>query len=302
MEISVVVNQVIILFLIILVGIYARKQNIITVDMTSKLSNLLLQVIQPMLLLSSFDFELSREILRNAVLVFVMSFLIHLFSMLIGKFLYFRHPKRTRNVLKFITAFSNCGFMGFPVLYSIFGSKGVFYCALYLIPFNILAFSFGVMLFTGKSDKDTLKKIITHPINVSVVLGMILFVLQIQLPLPISEAVAMIGSMASPLSMLIVGSLLAEVPLRGMLKGREVYIGSMIRLIVMPLIVYGLLRLLPLPKEVFQVCVILVAMPAAANTAILAEKFGGDAMLSSRLIGITTVFSIFTIPLIFILL
>lgn len=302
MGIKVIVNQVIVLFIIILIGLYARKRNIITADMTGKLSNLLLQVTQPLLIVSSFQFELSSDMLKNAILILASSVFIHLISMLMAKIIYIRFPKRIQSVLKYITVFSNCGFMGFPVLESVFGSTGVFYGALYVIPFNVLALSYGTMVFTGKRDKDTFKKILTHPIIISVAVGMVLFLFQIQLPRPISEAIAMVGSMTSPLSMLIVGCLLADVPFRELFIGKEVYIGSAVRLIILPLLVYGILQLLPLPKVVFQVCVILTAMPAAANTAIYAEKFDGDAMLASRLISISTILSIFTIPLILMLL
>lgn len=302
MQINVVINQVIILFLILFVGFYARKRNIITADMPGKLSNLMLQVTLPLQILSSFNFGLSKEILRNAFLLFVLSFLIHLFLMVIAKFAYLRYQEPVRNVLKYMTIFSNCGFMGFPVLQSIFGSKGVFYGAFYNIPFQILTLYYGVMIFTGKSDKNTLKRIVTHPIIISVVVGMVLFLLKIQLPGPVSEAFAMAGSMTPSLSMLIVGSLLADVPLRGILRGSEVYLGSAMKLIVTPLMIYGLLRLLPLQKEVMQICVILTAMPAAANTAIYPARYGGDTMLASRLVSITTILSIITIPLILLLL
>jgi len=181
MEGWVVVNQVITLFLIIIIGFYARKRDIITADMTGKLSHFMLQITQPLLIISSFNFEFSQEKLINAILVLAMSTFIHLFSMLVGKFLYLRYPERMRRVLKFITVFSNCGFMGFPVLDSVFGSIGVFYGALYVIPFNVLALSYGVMVFSGRSDKDTIKKILTHPVIISVAVGMILFLFNIQL-------------------------------------------------------------------------------------------------------------------------
>jgi predicted permease len=177
MESSVVINQVIILFFVIIVGVYARKRNIISADMTKKMSDLLLQVTQPLLIISSFQFEFSEEMLRNAALVLLMSLVIHLFSMLVARFIYIRYPERTRSVLKYITVFSNCGFMGFPVLESVFGSVGVFYGALYVIPFNVLALSYGVMVFTGKSDKDTIKKILSHPVIISVAVGMVLWTL-----------------------------------------------------------------------------------------------------------------------------
>ena len=168
MNIAVIVNQVIVLFLIIIIGLYAKRRNIITDDMTGKLSNLLLQVIQPLLIISSFNFEYSAAMLKNAILVLAASAFIHLFSMLVGRFIYIRFPKRTRDVLKYITVFSNCGFVGFPVLESVFGSEGVFYGALFVIPFNVLALSYGTMVFTDKNEKGTFKKILTHPIIISV--------------------------------------------------------------------------------------------------------------------------------------
>ena len=298
MESSVVVNQVIILFLIMLVGFYARKRNIITEDMIGKLSTLLLQITQPLLVISSFNFDFSMEMLKNAALVFGSSLFIHLSAMFMAKFLYSRFPERVRKVLKFITVFSNCGFMGFPVLQSVFGSKGIFYGALYVIPFNILVLSYGVMVFTGKTDRSVLKEIVIHPVTISVAVGMVLFLSQIKLPVQVFRAAEMVGSMTSPLSMLIVGSLLAAIPFRELFKGKEIYAGSFIRLIFLPLVFYGLFRLFRLPEEVLQVSVILSAMPAAANTAIFAEKYGGDAVFSSRVISISTLLSIFTIPLI----
>jgi len=302
MQINVVIDQVIMLFLVLLVGFYARKRQIINEEMTGRLGDLLLQVTQPLLIISSFNFDLSGEVLFNALLVIVLSVLIHSFFILITRFLYRRYEKNVRSVLRYVTIFANCGFMGFPILQSIFGSRGVFYGSLYAMPFNVFALYYGMKIFSGKSDENAIRNIVTHPIIISVIVGMILFLLKIQLPRPVSEAMALTGSVTSPLSMLIIGALLAEVPLRGILHGTYIYLGSVMRLIIVPLLVYGLLSLLPLPKEVFQICVILAAMPAAANTAIMAEKYGGDALLASRFISITTMFSILTIPLILLLL
>ncbi len=302
MQADIIVNQVIILFIILLIGFYVRKRDIITANMTSKLSELLLQVTQPFLIISSFDSEFTRETLRSALFIIIFSTLIHLFSMLVAKFIYIRYEKNARDVLKFVTVFSNCAFMGFPILHSLLGSKGVFYGALYTIPFNVLALPYGMVIFSGERDRNTFRNVLTHPIIISVVVGMVLFLLKVQLPEPVSEAISLTGSMTTPLSMLIIGSLLADVPLRGMLRGKEIYLGSFIRLIAMPLLVYGLMRLLPIPKEVLHICVILTAMPASVNTAILSKKYGGDALLASRFISITTIFSMFTIPLIMMLL
>lgn len=302
MEANVVVSQILVLFLIIVLGFFARKRNIISKDMTKKLSELILQVTQPLLIITSFNFGLSKEMLRNVGLIFLLSMSIHVFSMVVGQILYFRYPDTTKSVLKYVTVFSNCGFMGFPVLESILGSIGIFYGSIYAIPFNMLTLSYGVAVFTGKRYKDTLKKIVFHPVIISVVVGMILFLLQLKLPAPLYNAASMVGSMTSPLSMLIVGAVLANMPIREMFKGFSVYYGSVVRLLLLPVLVMEVLRFFALPDDILNTCVILTAMPAAVNTVIFAEKYGGDAELASRFVGISTVLSVFTIPLIMLLL
>ncbi|MFO7153771.1 MAG: AEC family transporter [Caldicoprobacter oshimai] len=302
METNVIISQIAVLFLIIVFGFFARKRNIISGDMTKKLSELILQVTQPLLIITSFNFDLSKEMLRNVGLIFLLSSGIHMFSMMVGWLLYFRYPYKIKSVLKYVTVFSNCGFMGFPVLESIFGSIGVFYGSIYVIPFNILTLSYGVMVFTGKNNKDTLKKILIHPVIISVAVGMILFLLQLRLPAPLYNAASMVGSMTSPLSMLIVGALLANMPIKKMFLGFPVYYGSVVRLIFLPVLVLAVLRFFALPDDILRTCVILTAMPAAVNTVIFAEKYGGDAELASRFVGISTMLSVVTIPLIMLLL
>lgn len=299
---SVVVSQITVLFLIIGIGFFARKRDIISRDMTKKLSELILQVTQPLLIITSFNFELSKEMLRNVLLIFLLSLGIHLLSMVVGQILYFRYPDHIRSVLKYVTVFSNCGFMGFPVLESIFGTIGIFYGSIYVIPFNILTLSYGAIIFTGKSDKDMLKKILVHPVIVSVAIGMVLFLLQWRLPTPLYKAASMVGSMTSPLSMLIVGSLLASTPIKEMFSGFSVYYGSIVRLVFLPVLVMTILKCFPLPHDILRTCVILTAMPAAVNTVIFAEKYGGNAELASRFVGISTALSVVTIPLLMVLL
>ncbi|NLO81645.1 MAG: AEC family transporter [Clostridiales bacterium] len=297
MEVNTIISQVAVLFFIMIFGFFARKNNIISEGMTEKLSDIILQLTQPLLVITSFNFDFSKEMLRNAGLIFLLSLGIHLFSIGVSLLMYSRYPHRTRSVLRYVTVFSNCGYMGFPVLQSIFGNIGIFYGSMYVVPFSILTLSYGIMVFTGKSDKEAIKKILTHPIIISVGVGMILFLLQLKLPAPLYNAAYMVGSMTSPLSMLIVGALLANMPLKEMFKGFPVYFGSIMRLIVMPALVFMVLKLFTLPEDIMRMSVILTAMPAAVNTAIFAEKYGGNAEMASRAVGISTILSVVTIPL-----
>ena len=133
---------------------------------------------------------------------------------MISSFVYRRYPHRVKSALQYVTVFSNCGFMGFPVLQSIYGSIGVFYGSMYNIPFSVLTPLYGILVFSGKSDREGIKKILVHPVILSVAVGMALFLFRLKLPAPLYNAASMVGSMTSPLSMLIVVRCLPICPLR----------------------------------------------------------------------------------------
>jgi len=294
---NVVLNQVIILFLIMLVGAYASKRNIITEDVNKKLSEFLLNITVPLLVISSFQLDFSKDMLNNAAIVFIIAVGIHAASALLAKLLYHRYPDSVKTVLKFITTFSNCGFMGFPVLESIYGKTGVFYGSIYVISYNLFLWTYGVMLFSGERDLKTMKKALLNPGITSVAVGLLLFVFSIKLPYPILKTVETVGSMTTPISMIIVGALLAELDFKRIFSGFHIYYGTFVRLVLIPAIVYTVLKTVGFTGTLFGVCVVSVAMPAAANTAIFAQKYDGDALLASQCIGISTVISVITIPL-----
>jgi malate permease and related proteins len=295
---SIVLNQVVILFLIMLVGFTAKKRNILNEAAGKKLSELLLYITSPFLIITSFQTPFSRDMLWNAGTVFLFSMGAHGFSVLLGKLLYCRYPENTKRVLKFVSIYSNCGFMGFPVLEGLFGKIGIFYGSIYVMAFNIFIWTNGVMIFTGKKDWKMMRKALFNPGIISVFLGMILFLFSLRLPLPVFRAVELVGGMTVPLSMLIIGALLADADIKGFFSGLSVYYGTFVRLLLIPMIALVVLKVIGFPGQLLQICVLLVAMPAAANTAIFAEMYGADSQLASRCIVISTLLSIITIPLI----
>ncbi len=298
MDSNVVLEQVLVLFLVMMVGVYARKQKFIDDGMTQRLANLLLNVTMPLMIIASFHFQFSRDMLLNAVILFAVSMGIHFISALLGIVLFYAYPVDVRNILRFITVFSNCAFMGFPVLESLYGRIGIFYGSIYVISFNLFIWTYGVMLFKGKNDPKSVKKALLNPGIIAVAIGMCIFVFSIQLPYPIFRAMDMVGSMTIPISMLIVGALLAQTDLKSVFSGSTVYYGTAIRLIVLPLASFVTLRQLGVPDIILGISVLLVAMPAAANTAIFAETYKGDSHLASRLVAISTLVSLVTIPLV----
>lgn len=293
-----VINEVIILSLVMLVGAYARKRNIITEETKKSLSNLLENITLPFLLISSFNFSYSKDMVINAKTIFMYSIIIHVVLIFISKILTFKYPENSQKVLRFVTVFSNCGFMGYPVLEGLFGKIGIFYGAIYNIPFNIFMLSAGVMIYTGKKDLKTLKYILVHPAIIATVCGLLMFIFKIKLPYSIQTTFSVVGSMTTPLSMIIVGAMLAEVKFKQLFKGSLVYYASFLRLILVPFLTLSILKLLHADRLLLQVSVVIEAMPAAVLGSILAERYGADSSLASRSVFITTVISMITIPIV----
>ena len=147
---EVVINQVIILFLTMVIGFVAKKRNIINDETTNKLSEILLRITLPAMIIFSYNQEFSKDLLTKGGIMLVYSLVIHVFGILLGNIIYWKYPDDIKNVLKFVTIYSNCGYMGLPVLEALYGQIGIFYASIYITIFNIFTWTNGVMIFTGK--------------------------------------------------------------------------------------------------------------------------------------------------------
>ncbi|MDT8717959.1 AEC family transporter [Clostridium sp. 19966] len=298
---SQVITQVIILFLIIFVGIYARKRNFINKTINDGLSRLLINVTLPLMVFNSFTSKISRDMIANAEKIFIYAVIIHAAIIIFSKIAYFKTSKEQRGVAKFVTLFSNSGFMGYPILNGLYGNVGVFYCAIFGIVFNVFMFTYGIMVLKEENDKNflsQLKKIISNPVIISMIAGMLVFLFNIKLPYVLSTAISSVGSITPPLSMIIVGSMLAGTDIKSAVSGKNVYILSFIRLLAMPIFSWLILKALGAPSLIIDIIVLLEAMPAASNVAMLTIEYGGDELLSVKSIFVSTVLSMISIPII----
>jgi predicted permease len=224
------------------IGFIARKKNIIDDAAGKKLSELLLMVTSPAMILSSFQFDYSDEMLKNVMVILGFAFAAHILSLLLGLLLYRRYPENIKKVLKFITIFTNCGFMGFPLLESLYGKTGVFYGSIYVAVYNLFVWTVGVMIFSGERDLKSIRKAMLNPSTIAVFIGMFLFLFSLKLPYPVAKALDMTGAMTAPLAMLIVGSILAGVELKSLLSGFPLYYGIAVRNILLPLVTVAILK------------------------------------------------------------
>lgn len=300
MVFSNVLNQVAVLLLIMLTGFYSGKRNIMGKEVNKKLSELLLKITNPLLVISSFQTAFQKELMISVAIVFIFAVCAHIASALLGMLLFHKFGDARKKIMKFSAIYSNCGFVGFPILGSLFGNLGVLLGSVYVAVFNIFLWTNGVMIFSSveKQSKKMYIRAFANPGIFSVLIGLILFVFSLQLPYAITAAVQLVGSMTVPLSMLIVGANIAACRLSTLFKGMDLFFASAVRLLVLPLLAFFILKLLGFSDMLLSTCVLLVAMPAAATTAIFTEMYEGDTSFAARVVALSTLLSLITVPLI----
>ena len=313
-KVLLVSEKVITLFLILFAGVIARKAGIIDWGATKKLSAFLLNVTQPLLIITSFQIDFNAEKLKNGLAIVVLSVIIHIFMAAAAFFIY-KPIKNTgqKNIYEMATIFCNCAFLGYPVLKVIFGDElGVFYGTFYCIFFNVFIWTYGVYLMSGKNKTDKADKTdngggkIKFPMSkiflnmgiISSVIGIIIFISGIKLPTVLYDSSKMIGDMTFPLSMIIIGSLISDIKLKDMFLFARNYYYIFIKLLFMPLFVAAVCYLLKLPALLIYMGALMTAMPSGANVGIFAETYGADSKLAAITVGLSTLLSIGSIPLI----
>lgn len=297
---STLLNLQISIFLILMTGLFFRKINLITSSVRQGLSDLLINLILPCNIVASFDLQLSGEIWVMVSEILLISLCVQLFVWALSKVLYRRVPHGPREVLQYGTITSNSGFLGNPMAEGIFGEMGLLYASVAMLPIRVIMWSAGVSLYTRTSGKAVLKKLITHPCIIAVLIGFAVLLLPVPLPVFVSKTLHYVGDCTTCVSMLVIGSILAEIQLRE-LHWRRILYYCAVRLLLIPLAVLGVLTLLKIDSLVTGVTVLLAAMPAASTTAILAEKYNGDAKFASAAVFFSTLLSLLTVPLVLLL-
>lgn len=297
MDLSVIVNGVISLFLIILVGVYAAKKRIITKEINKGLTNILLKITLPCLVVSSFIFDLSDELKDNIIRCFIYSPLVLIISIVISYILLIPIKGEKKIIIQFANVFSNCGFIGFPIVFSIYGNEGVIYASIFNLFFTAFLWTYGVILFNGKMKREDIKKGLLNPAIVAVFIGLIIMIFGFDIPSVLSSTLDLVGNMTSPLSMIIVGVILGNAKIISYLKDKTIYYSAFLKLIIMPCILILISKLLKDTSLVIKTLIIVTAMPAAAMTSILAESFDKESEYSAVIVFITTLFSVITFPI-----
>ncbi len=294
-----VLEKIIVLFIAMIAGFIVKKAKICDAKSTKTLSGILATITNPCLMVASLQIERTPERLKLTGWILLLSLIIHVVVAIIATFMFKPiKEEKARPVFSFGMTYTNCGFMGFPVMMAIFGAEdGLFYGVIYNVIFNLFAWSHGVIMMSGGFDRKTFIKKLFNPVLMSVFVGFFLFICNIKLPTVLFDGIDMLGDVTFPLSMIIIGSLLADIKFKEIFKDIRLYIFSAIKLFVIPFAVLLICMAIGLDNTLTIIAVTMTAAPAATNTAVVAELYGADSSVAAKIVGFSTLFCLASMPL-----
>lgn len=330
MNIIDLVINVLILFIMMVPGVIMKKFNLCSDGFGKGISNLVLYIAQPCLIVYAYlscDASFS-DIWLGCLMTFVLSFVAHLIFTAVALPVFRKAPDGACRMLRFATIFSNAAFMGIPLIQAIIPDPtAAIYASIYNITFNLFLWTLGVKLCTDgiehmHNDEDcdcheqltahkevSIKKVVLHPVTLASVIGLVLLILGINNATlasvhlgVVSDSLLMLKNLVAPLSMVVIGLRLAELDLHGFFKDVYMYVFLVLRHLALPIATVGVMELLalflPISDTVELVIAIMASAPAATSATMFAEKYDCDAPYVSRLVTVSTILCIATMPLI----
>ena len=330
------IEQVAILFLMMVPGILLKKCKLVPDGFGKGLSNLILYIAQPVLVFYSYlNYNGTfLDIWQNILIVLLLSVIAHLIFCAVAIPVFRKAPEQQRRMLRLTAIFSNAAFMGIPLIDILLGSEYAIYASIYNITFNLFLWTLGVHLcthregedFDGDGDSDlidaaksathhikrsgSLRKVLLHPVTLASAFGLVFLICgintasldSIRLGL-LSDTFASIKSLVAPLSMVVIGLRIPDIRLRGILKDFYMYLFLALRHLALPLLFLCAIQLLsliglPISEGVSLTVLILAATPSATSATMFAEKYNCDAPYTSRLVIVSTLLSILTMPIV----
>lgn len=355
----VMLQQMIVMFLMMAVGYLCYRKQILTEEVSRKVSAIVVKVANPCMILSSAltDQQMQgKELVQTLAIVVMMYVFLLVMAQLLPRILCIQ--KESRGAYAAMTVFANIGFMGFPVLAAMYGNGALLYGAIFQIPFNILIYTYGVAVLTrkpgacvktepgvnaevdvkaepdvksepngktgerqdaqgitaavnGKSENiengseqqgklqgtvEIVKKIFNIGV-IACIAAMLLYFLQTPVPSFLQAFITNLGNLTAPLSMMIIGASLAQMPLKELFLDKKLLLFSLVKLLLLPAVWMIMVNRVAEQEILRGVCLVMMATPAGSMTAMLAQQYGGDYETASRGVALTTVLSVITMPL-----
>lgn len=297
-------QQVLVLFILIIIGVICGKKSILSESSIKGLTNLVLYFVTPCVLIKSFvEIPFSAQKIRELGLVLLVSVLLHVGMILLTlPLIKDTDPSRER-MLRFAVIFSNAGFMGLPLQEALLAEEGAFYAGTYIAVFNIFVWTYGLYLMSGNKKDVSPKKALLSPGVLGVLMGFILFLIpsllpQFTLPDIVMVPVRHLAALNTPLPMIIIGYYLAQTDLKTALRDTKSFFVIILRILIVPLIAVGILYVCGMRGNMLVSLAVSVATPTATLTTMFAAKYDRHPISSCGIVSLSTLLSMVTIPLV----
>lgn len=293
----IVLRQIVIMFVYMAIGGLLFQKGLITKEGSKSLANLLLYVVLPCVVVKSFCVARTPERTSGLLVSFLAALGILLLAMAVSHLLFQKNP-----IDDFGAAFSNAGFMGFPLVAAVQGSEAIFYAAGFVALLNALQWTYGQSLLSGDPSYRSPKAILKNPLVLSLLLGILIFCFEIPMPAIASDLLAALSALNAPLAMVILGVYLAQTDPKTLFNDPHLYVVAAARLVLIPLLTIRVLKLLPAEyAAIATTLVIVAAAPIGSNVAVYAQKLGKDYAYAVRGVCLSTLLSAITMPLLMLL-
>lgn len=298
----ILLKQMLIFFFIMLLGYFTARKGIIDEKVSKSISWIVVNIANPALIVSGSLDETTistKSILSTTVLAVVVFGILILIAEVFLPLFHFQ--KEEVGVYKIMLVFSNMGFMGFPIIAAIYGTSALMYGSVFLIPFNLLIYTYGITCMGVKSKKGNWTKIF----NIGVLACIISFVISLmKIPIPdiAKNAINMLSNLTAPLSMMVIGASFTHIQLKELITDRKLVFFSLFRLLILPLIGMWLIKQIIGDPVLCGVCLVVLAAPAGSMTVMLAQQYEGNVWTATKGVAFTTLLSVITLPLLFVIL
>ncbi len=307
MNLSIIVlNQVVIMFLIILLGVLMYKLKLITVSGSKEMSKILLDVVNSTVIFLSYQRKFEKELLEGLAKAAILSVFAFLIIMLLA-YLFIPKKSKEKQLERFSCIYSNCSFMGIPLINALFGFEGVFYLTAFLTVFNILVWTHGVMQISETKNLKSIFSALRSPSIIAITIGVLSFLSRAILPESaiavmeneiLMKTLGYIAAINTPLAMIIAGSTIAQVNALQAIKNLKIYWVALVRLIIIPFVLVVIFNFIPFEEKIKISIIVAASAPTATIATLFSLNYNKNYIYASEIFAISTILSIITIPLV----
>lgn len=295
---TLIFHQLLKMFLIMILAFICYRAKVINQEGNKNLSNLLLMVVNPCLVITTYQIDYDPRLVKGLLISFLAAFAAHIIAILIARLFISSANNPEYCLERFAAIYSNCGFIGIPLIYSILGSEGVFYITAYMTIFNLFTWTHGLILMEGRFSAAKLREGLLSPLVIATCIAMILFFFQLRIPETVLSSMGYVADMNTPLAMMIAGFSVAQADLKKIFGNLHIYRVLLLKLLIVPFAVMPLLVLTGIPSEIAYPMLIASACPTATTTTLLAIRYNKNYTYASEIFSVSTLLSMISIPFI----